>query len=972
MDALTFLDLSRNQLSGPIPPALARLTSLTTLSLDNNSLSGLVPAWLGSLSGLRTLQLNSNQLTGPIPVELAGLTDLSQLWLHNNRLWGRVPAELSRLGRLQLWLNGNDLTGCVPDEISSLRDVRFDPDMAYCASPTLSLTGARASEADGTVTFTVSIAAPAGAGAAARVSAREMQVDYATDRCCRAGEGADYAATSGTLTIPAGARYATVSVPVVDDGVAEGAETFALSLSNPVGAALSTARAQGWIHDSPSSATPAAGCGDAIVRGAVAGVFDVEQPGYSQWHHVFVDVDLTCGDLTSAVGYPTAVKVVSGPIASIAASRYCITGTGATRTTATVSTAGGCRTFAAPAPAKFTRDGRSTHILRILDSHIGLHHQFLVWVDLDADGAFDAGEPYDYIPADFASRGLDDSGLHDYEFPADFEVRLLRGSTTVGRAGQQSRLRLQLVAPTDRVIGHDLGQPLYAREPIVDAPVGARVYTGPSSAQALVCFNTAAAAEGSGSCVTDDNGEFVVRYTVDAVPFFAMQQDELVVFHDRDRDGHHDTDTGPNHPAPEASSRTALPIAKAANYIALGDSYSSGENGLAPTAGHYITYSTKERSDAGLECRRWSESYPVVFRRDTLGHDGFGIDVTFATLACTGAITHNIHNPADPAGTSLVPAHAHTNRPSDKAPATVPTHDTGTNRFELVAEPGWERRQAAELATWQNLLELQNHNVDMVTLTIGGNDAGFGDVLDSCVNLEEVKELDFATTCTEEDLALGFQQVQARIASVLERIKDVAPEAAIFVLGYPYVTPLLDICADTPRVTILRYQLWRSLGRDHGLSSACVAAIADFVELIEACWRLSAHDIYVARVGGWGVLADIGAFVAPNSIVVDAGEAVFLRAMADALNEAVFEAADAARVHYVDVVGGVNLTDGALSFVGHSPCSPDDAWLNGFVVGLENDPPASDRSFHPNAAGQRKLAEILDQYILDSIAAGRS
>ena len=967
LSALTFLDLSSNQLSGPIPAALADLSGLNTLYLDSNAVSGLIPSWLGDLSGLRRLLLHNNHLAGPIPPTLANLSDLSQLWLHNNGLWGQIPGDLSRIGRLQLWLYGNEFSGCVPDEISSLGDVRFDADMAYCASPTVFLTAARASEADGAVTFTVSVANPAGTDLGERMAAREVQVDYATHRCCHASEGVDYATTSGTLTIPAGAHHATVSVPIVDDGIAEGSENFAMSLSNPVGAALATASAQGWIQDNPSTAATSTACDGAIVRGDVADVFDVEQSGYGQWHHIFVDVHLSCGgDLTSAVGYPTAVKIIS-PASSIAASRNCITGTGTMHTTASVSTAAGCRTFEPAAPAKFTRDGRSTHILWVPDSGIGLDHQLLAWVDLDVDGVFDAGEPFDYFPSDFASRELDDSGLYDYGFPQDFEVRLQPGSTTVGRAGQQSELRLRLVAPTDRVIGHHFGQSLYDRDPIVDEPVGATVYTGPSSTQTVVCFNTdtAASVAGSGSCVTDGNGEFLVRYTVEAVPFFAMQQDELLVFHDRDRDGRHDI-AQPNHPAPEASSRRPLLIAKAANYIALGDSYSSGENGASPTTGRYITHRIGDRLDGGLECRRWDHAYPVVFQQDTLGNDDLGIDVTFATLACTGAITHNIYHPADLHGTSTIKMFAHTNRPSVKAPATVPTFNEATITLELVAEPGWEPRQAAQLATWQNLLELQNENVDMITLTIGGNDAGFGQLLDSCVNVKDgFSEGDLATTCTADDLALGIQHVQTRITYVLQEIKRAAPQAAIFVLGYPYVTPLMGTCADTPRDIIDRFPLsGPDLGL--GLSPACLGAIAEFVKLIEACESLSARDIYSAT--GW--VAGIAGFVFSERVVVDAGEAVFLRAMADDLNNGVLEAADAAEVHYVDIVGGVNLTDSDLSFVGHSSCSPHDGWLNGFVVDQANDPPVSDSSFHPNVAGQRKYAEILDQYILDAIAAG--
>ena len=661
------------------------------------------------------------------------------------------------------------------------------------------MTAARAGESDGAVVFTVTVTPPV-TGSDPPAAAPEISVSYTTT-AGTAAAGVDYTTTSGTLTIAAGARYGTVSVPVVDDAVTERTETFTLSLSRPVGAELANSNARGWIHDTPQRRFPSTACAGAVVRGDIAGVFDIEQTRYSDWHHVFVDVHLTCGtDLTSAVGYPTAVKVIAGPTDSITASRYCLVETGTTQTTAAVSTAAGCRTSESPTPSKFTRDGRSTHIVQIPDTGIGAHHQLLAWVDLDADGVFDAGEPYDIFPTNFTSREVGDSGLYDYRYPEDFEVQLLRGSTTVGRAGQQSVLRLRLVAPTGRVIGHDAGQPQHARAPVMDAPVGARVFTGPSSTQTMVCFNTdtAAAAPASGSCVTDDNGEFVVRYTVEAVPFFAMQQDELVVFHDRDRDGHHDI-TQPNDPAPEASSRIPLPIAKAVNYIALGDSYSSGEAGANPPAGRYITHRVGDRRDGGLECRRWDHAYPVVFQQDTLGNDALDIDVTFATVACTGAISHNIYHPGDRHGTSTADVYAHTNRPSDKAPATVPTLNETTNMIELVPEPGWEPRQAAQLATRQNLLELQNENVDMITLTIGGNDAGFSQVLDSCVNIDsELKEGDLATTCTAEDLALGFQHVQTRITYVLEYIKRTAPQAAIFVLGYPYVTPLLGTCADTP------------------------------------------------------------------------------------------------------------------------------------------------------------------------------
>ena len=70
-----------------------------------------------------------------------------------------------------------------------------------------------------------------------RASSGAVSVDYATaDGTATAGE--DYTATSGTLTFAAGETAKTVSVPLLDDAIDEGKETFVLNLSNPRGAYL--------------------------------------------------------------------------------------------------------------------------------------------------------------------------------------------------------------------------------------------------------------------------------------------------------------------------------------------------------------------------------------------------------------------------------------------------------------------------------------------------------------------------------------------------------------------------------------------------------------------------------------------------------------------------------------------------------------------------------------------------------------
>ncbi|MDE2779198.1 MAG: hypothetical protein OXI91_05920 [Chloroflexota bacterium] len=101
------LDLTSNELKGPLPPELGSLASLEYLILINNSLTGPIPPELGNLSKLRVLDLPDNELRGPIPAELANLPNLENLNLGGN------PA-------------GNMFTGCVPGGLDQVKNNDLD------------------------------------------------------------------------------------------------------------------------------------------------------------------------------------------------------------------------------------------------------------------------------------------------------------------------------------------------------------------------------------------------------------------------------------------------------------------------------------------------------------------------------------------------------------------------------------------------------------------------------------------------------------------------------------------------------------------------------------------------------------------------------------------------------------------------------------------------------------------------------
>lgn len=90
--SLNILDLSRNNLSGPIPPDIhQKIKFVTTLDLSYNGFSGEIPLGLANCSYLNALNLQHNQLSGGVPPALGQLARLTSLNVADNLLTGAVP-----------------------------------------------------------------------------------------------------------------------------------------------------------------------------------------------------------------------------------------------------------------------------------------------------------------------------------------------------------------------------------------------------------------------------------------------------------------------------------------------------------------------------------------------------------------------------------------------------------------------------------------------------------------------------------------------------------------------------------------------------------------------------------------------------------------------------------------------------------------------------------------------------------------
>ena len=127
--------------------------------------------------------------------------------------------------------------------------------------PRLTIGNAAAAEGNsGTVplVFTVHVSPPSVTG---------LSVNYAAVNGTATTANADYVATSGTLSIPAGVASSTLTVLVNGDVAVEPNETFSVALSNPVNATVVAGGGIGTIYnDDGATSVPGSGPGELALR----------------------------------------------------------------------------------------------------------------------------------------------------------------------------------------------------------------------------------------------------------------------------------------------------------------------------------------------------------------------------------------------------------------------------------------------------------------------------------------------------------------------------------------------------------------------------------------------------------------------------------------------------------------------------------------------------------------------------------
>ncbi len=262
--------------------------------------------------------------------------------------------------------------------------------------------------------------------------------------------------------------------------------------------------------------------------------------------------------------------------------------------------------------------------------------------------------------------------------------------------------------------------------------------------------------------------------------------------------------------------------------------------------------------------------------------------------------------------------------PSGDAVAFLACSGAVTKNFMWDAQPGDHDPQLNKLSRdyW--------NKIDLVFMSVGGNDAGFADVIKMCTALDcnpalpLSPVLDAAMWKWRSNMIDGLAEVGRKVGDTEQLVRSFAPGAEVYQVNY--MDPLLP----QPTITC------------SSLSPAIAAQEADIRFYLGDVLGIPQSLIHP-------LIPDTG-FLSLTVFEREWLTDQFLPKLDDAV-------AGAAAAH----LGSDHLLDASGAFAGHPICSAD-PYVNGFTLGDDQLGILGNESFHPNAEGHARLEYLANLY----------
>ncbi|MFE3505292.1 SGNH/GDSL hydrolase family protein [Kitasatospora sp. NPDC059160] len=177
-------------------------------------------------------------------------------------------------------------------------------------------------------------------------------------------------------------------------------------------------------------------------------------------------------------------------------------------------------------------------------------------------------------------------------------------------------------------------------------------------------------------------------------------------------------------------------------WAALGDSYTAG-----------VIEATGDLTAPQDGCARTTGSYPELIRRD------LGALVDLHNASCSGATSPDVStNKQSPLGRPLPPFGSDPDAPYPPVPPQIDVVDPAS---------------------------------DVITVSTGGNDLGFGQILKDCIELGAT-HLGLGTPCKDKydaQIPGRLDQLRTDYTAMLTALRTKAPSARVVTVGYPHLIP---------------------------------------------------------------------------------------------------------------------------------------------------------------------------------------